>query len=345
MMSEETFAFRCGDALVSTGQSKYNVQANCGSPDSTEVVQSQTEGTFGSSTTSHRRNTHTTYGRYEEKTVLIENWSYDCGPNDFVYVLTFEGDRFIKEDTKGRGNKSGGCLSAAQKRKLEPQTNGGAALENQRYNRPPPRDETTPKCGEWCTGPTLYDARQCHIRQAMEIYSSKPKNIAFEMYSKQCLTAQERELYPILITAEEEEKLKSTAIPELHSDEAEEPRGASINQCVDSYGNIIITDNPTPDAKCNQRGVGIVAPKKSVPIKEGKNIKGASSAIIDQDTGNDSYGRPARRPLSLCDERNRHLAKARELFPNEKNITNRFEMYRQQYMNDEERQLFPVYVK
>lgn len=43
------------------------------------------------------------------ETVPIENWTYDCGSNDFIYVLTFEGDRLIKEDTKGRGSKSGDC--------------------------------------------------------------------------------------------------------------------------------------------------------------------------------------------------------------------------------------------
>ena len=42
--------------------------------------------------------------------------------------------------------------------------------------------------------------------------------------------------------------------------------------------------------------------------------------------------------------RNLHLAKARELFPEEKNVTTRFEMYRQQYMTDEERKLFTLFI-
>ena len=39
-----------------------------------------------------------------------------------------------------------------------------------------------------------------------------------------------------------------------------------------------------------------------------------------------------------------HMAKARELFPDERNMTNQFEMYRQQYMTDEERKLMPLFV-
>jgi len=40
--------------------------------------------------------------------------------------------------------------------------------------------------------------------------------------------------------------------------------------------------------------------------------------------------------------RNQHMSKARELFPDENNMTNQFEMYRKQYMTDEERRLMPL---
>lgn len=45
--------------------------------------------------------------------------------------------------------------------------------------------------------------------------------------------------------------------------------------------------------------------------------------------------------IDICMERNRHLAKARELFPNERSIDKYWEMYRQQYMTEEERILIP----
>ncbi len=45
--------------------------------------------------------------------------------------------------------------------------------------------------------------------------------------------------------------------------------------------------------------------------------------------------------ISLLQLRAQHNAKARELFPDEKNVNKRFEMYYQQYMTDEEKKLMP----
>ncbi|HPY07691.1 MAG TPA: DUF2845 domain-containing protein [Smithellaceae bacterium] len=46
--------------------------------------------------------------------------------------------------------------------------------------------------------------------------------------------------------------------------------------------------------------------------------------------------------ISLMQLRNQHMSKARELFPDENNMTNQFKMYREQYMTDEERILMPL---
>ena len=48
--------------------------------------------------------------------------------------------------------------------------------------------------------------------------------------------------------------------------------------------------------------------------------------------------------MRLCILRGQHMAKARELFPDEKNITTQFEMYRQKYMTDKERKLIPLFI-
>ena len=47
--------------------------------------------------------------------------------------------------------------------------------------------------------------------------------------------------------------------------------------------------------------------------------------------------------IDLRQLRQQHIAKANQLFPDERNITKQFEMYRQQYMTDEERKLMPIY--
>ena len=46
--------------------------------------------------------------------------------------------------------------------------------------------------------------------------------------------------------------------------------------------------------------------------------------------------------IDICMERNGHLAKARELFPDERSIDKYWEMYRQQHMAEDERNLIPA---
>jgi hypothetical protein len=223
LMHVDSFAFRCGKQLVGVGEVKYRVVQLCGEPDYKEVVKSQTQDSntttyAGARSQRYRPRWHPrsyTGGGYNEETVLIENWSYDCGSNDFIYVLTFEGDRLIKEDTKGRGSQSGDCSSARNKQGVSGQQGNPqkANHDTQRYNTQP--YERKQNCGEPCTGSTLYDVRNCHIKRAMELYAPKNKTIAFDMYRQQCLTDQERELYPVFISKEMEEKLMSTAAPKV----------------------------------------------------------------------------------------------------------------------------------
>jgi hypothetical protein len=214
LMHMDSFAFRCGNQLVGMGEVKYRVIQLCGEPDYKEVVKSETRD---SSTTTyagsrsqryrpHRHSRSYNDGGYNEETVVIENWTYDCGSNDFIYVLTFEGDRLIKEDTKGRGSQSGDCSYARNKQGVSGQQSN--PQQAQQYER-------KQNCGEPCTGSTLYDVRNCHIQRAMELYAPKNKTIAFDMYRQQCLSAQERELYPLFISKEMEEKLMSTIAPKV----------------------------------------------------------------------------------------------------------------------------------
>lgn len=50
----------------------------------------------------------------------------------------------------------------------------------------------------------------------------------------------------------------------------------------------------------------------------------------------------SRNTISLMQLRQQHIVKASQLFPDERNITKQFEMYREQYMTDEERKLMPL---
>ncbi len=102
-------AFRCnrGKGLVSTGDTKTRVTIECGKPDSVERVKSVTRGRFIGG--EDPRTGRSRGGIYAEETVSVEKWYYNCGDNDFLYVLTFEGDVMIAEETAGRGSGPSRC--------------------------------------------------------------------------------------------------------------------------------------------------------------------------------------------------------------------------------------------
>ncbi len=105
----EASAFRCnqGKGLVSNGDSKARVRIECGKPDSVEKVKSVTRGRYlGGEDPNTGRSRG---GIYAEETLAIEKWYYNCGESDFLYVLTFEGDILIAEETAGRGNGPSRC--------------------------------------------------------------------------------------------------------------------------------------------------------------------------------------------------------------------------------------------
>jgi len=42
-------------------------------------------------------------------TKTVEQWTYNCGKDDFIYILTFEGGRLVREETDGRGRGESEC--------------------------------------------------------------------------------------------------------------------------------------------------------------------------------------------------------------------------------------------
>ncbi|MDI9569453.1 MAG: DUF2845 domain-containing protein [Pseudomonadota bacterium] len=94
-------AFRCGSGLVSVGDSKGKVLIECGKPTFKEKV-------------AERESRSTSAGKSAKKksgktTKTVEQWTYNCGKNDFIYVLTFEGGKLVREETDGRGRGESEC--------------------------------------------------------------------------------------------------------------------------------------------------------------------------------------------------------------------------------------------
>lgn len=87
--AQDGFAFRCGSGLVTTGDAKVKVLGTCGEPTSKEVICPKK-----------------TYACPN----IVEVWYYNCGSNDYIYALTFEDGKLIKETTEGSGKGQSDCL-------------------------------------------------------------------------------------------------------------------------------------------------------------------------------------------------------------------------------------------
>jgi hypothetical protein len=103
-ISKESFALRCGNRLVSEGESVSKVLLKCGAPTlknqwQKEVVQKSIIQNDSLEVLEK------TYINYEE-------WIYDFGPDQFVQSLTFENNSLISIRSIGYGGYPYSTLSA-----------------------------------------------------------------------------------------------------------------------------------------------------------------------------------------------------------------------------------------
>ncbi|HOJ51568.1 MAG TPA: DUF2845 domain-containing protein [Syntrophales bacterium] len=90
-------ALRCGKGLVVVGDIKAKVLAECGEPQYREKVRLKEDPYL------ERKGGRKKSGRH------VEQWTYNCGEDDFMYVLTFDGGKLIKEEPVGRGKGASKC--------------------------------------------------------------------------------------------------------------------------------------------------------------------------------------------------------------------------------------------
>jgi len=87
-MVNESYAFRCGDNLVSTSDSVVSLDARCGKP---------SWKTFGVT-------------KYRGDWISVEKWFYNCGKDDFIYELQLLDGRIIADNALERGAGKSNCL-------------------------------------------------------------------------------------------------------------------------------------------------------------------------------------------------------------------------------------------
>lgn len=75
---------RCKSGLISTGASALEIASKCGQPDSKATVE---------------RRAPWSRGEYK----IIEEWTYNLGPNDYIHVLEVEGStlKAIRRGARG----------------------------------------------------------------------------------------------------------------------------------------------------------------------------------------------------------------------------------------------------
>ncbi len=83
-------SLRCGQKLVSHGDSKVEVEAKCGEPASKETRVEYETRKYGSA----RGGDMVVQERTVQRT--IEEWTYNFGPSNFIQYVTFEDGRMVK---------------------------------------------------------------------------------------------------------------------------------------------------------------------------------------------------------------------------------------------------------
>lgn len=107
--SFECYAFRCGDGYVSVGDSKTKVLLECGKPTSKEKVRFKKGRHYRVNEREKEESGKTKRSYLKEKKKPVEKWYYNCGGNDFIYVLTFEGGILKNEETGSYGKGKSDC--------------------------------------------------------------------------------------------------------------------------------------------------------------------------------------------------------------------------------------------
>jgi hypothetical protein len=91
-------SLRCGSRIVAVGDARIDLLARCGEPALRERrVQDYAQGV-----------TNGTMGQGRRLTAVIEEWTYDFGPQSFAYLVRLVNGRIIAIDRLSYGYASGG---------------------------------------------------------------------------------------------------------------------------------------------------------------------------------------------------------------------------------------------
>ena len=101
-------SFRCGSEIVKNGDTTFEVRGKCGESDYREITVLEVKKSSRKKKTTRRTITVRAGSDYTGVSFGDEKWYYDCGPNRFIYILTFSGSKLNNVERGGYGTE--GCL-------------------------------------------------------------------------------------------------------------------------------------------------------------------------------------------------------------------------------------------
>lgn len=100
-------AVKCGGA-VAAGDTMDEVVRKCGKPVKKEKTKSKDPDATAKKAGRILDKRSNQY-KYRDQSKTVEKWHYNCGKNDYIYILTFENGRYQREQTAGRGKGASQC--------------------------------------------------------------------------------------------------------------------------------------------------------------------------------------------------------------------------------------------
>jgi hypothetical protein len=93
---EAVDSMRCGSKLVQIGDTKVDILAKCGEPTLRGKIERNT---------TVKKSRARSASTVEDRSRVDEQWTYNFGPQDFLYTLTFEGVELTSIGRGGRGTR------------------------------------------------------------------------------------------------------------------------------------------------------------------------------------------------------------------------------------------------
>jgi hypothetical protein len=123
-------AFKCGRELINIGDDKMEVLLKCGEPSFSELTSLESGRRYGEDLRFGTNSRRTTY--------FVQKWYYNCGPHEFIRILTFRNGRVRDIEAGYYGSGESDCRGAKNRTEnpgsLPPayETNDPAYLSNPR---------------------------------------------------------------------------------------------------------------------------------------------------------------------------------------------------------------------